>query len=244
MAERHRHFWHVRSWLVEEGHCDSVYDLSLWLMTSSAAAGWQWAVGWLPWQHASNRVAKANGPGMRMKAFSLAARPPPTTPQHLPHPNPLLHLSAREDQCNRQEAKVMETLHKYPWNSQWERTLTCLAVNGTWCMKACRDSPPLVVNLKLPFLELMTDLPMPHKSQFYLDLKIPENLTSTQDAQTLLEALSCYDSQSYKKSFAVCTKIITIWITAGCWLICQILLVNIHCFWRCDILHYFSLCAR
>lgn len=58
-------------------------------MTSSAAAGWQWAVGWLPWQHASNRVAKANGPGMRMKAFSLAARPPPTTPQHLPHPNPL-----------------------------------------------------------------------------------------------------------------------------------------------------------
>lgn len=174
---------------------------------------------------------------------------------HPPHPNiyhtltrwpvsSFLHLSAREDQCNRQEAKVMETLHKYPWNSQWERTLTCLAVNGTWCMKACRDSPPLVINLKLPFLELMTDLPMPHKSQFYLDLKIPENLTSTQDTQTLLEALSCYDSQSYKKSSAVCTNIITIWITAGCRLICQILLVNIHCFWRCDILHYFSLCAR
>lgn len=131
---------------------------------------------------------------------------------HPPHPNiyhtltrwpvsVFLHLSAREDQCNRQDAKVMETLHKYPWNSRWERSLTCLAVNGTWCMKACRESPPLVINLKLPFLELMTDLPMPHKSQFYLDLKIPENLASAQDTQTLQEALSCDDSLSYKKIF-------------------------------------------
>lgn len=81
MAERHRQFWHVSSWLVEEGRCDSVYDLSLWLMTSIAAAGWQWAAGWLPWQHSNNLVAKASSPGMHMKAFGQAARPPPTTPQ-------------------------------------------------------------------------------------------------------------------------------------------------------------------
>lgn len=70
MSERHRQFWYLSSWLVEEGRCDSADGLSLWLMTSSAAAGWRWAVGWVPWQPASNPVARASGPGMHMESLS------------------------------------------------------------------------------------------------------------------------------------------------------------------------------
>lgn len=169
MAERHRQFWNVSSWLVEEEYCDSsAYSLSLWLMTSSAAAGWRRGCH-------SNQLATLSLGRVAQVWSQLGFK---TSTHYTPTPWPVsvsLSLSAAEHRRSKptgRRQKVMEMLRKYPRNSQWERSLTCLAVNGTWCMKACRESPPLVINLKLPLR--WTDLPTLHKGQFSLSLKIPQ----------------------------------------------------------------------
>lgn len=77
----------------------------------SAAAGWQWAVGWLPWQPASNPVAKGKwAQVVAVKVFSvrILATSLPHPPTQLTHcaPWPVsvsfpLHPSAREDQTSK-----------------------------------------------------------------------------------------------------------------------------------------------
>lgn len=180
-AESPLQFGLRRGWLGEEGRCDSAYGLSVWLMTSSTAAGWRWAVGWVPWQPASNPVARASAPGMCLKTlgYKLKDLPPPhqdNTPACICLP---VSFSLRGSVLKR--VKVMEMLRKYPRNSQWGRSLTCLALNGTWCMKAHRESPPLVINLKLPLW--WTDLPALHEGRFCLTLKISQLCIETSSEQ-------------------------------------------------------------